>query len=57
MKDLFRKIARWLQPNCPNCKDAKLYKNGNYHFPSYPSMNNIKDLYTCEKCKVEFIPL
>ena len=56
-----RKFFTWFQPNCPNCThelyQPKLYKNGKHHFPENPNMENIKPLYTCEKCKVEFISL
>ena len=50
-------IHEWIRPNCPNCKDAKLWKNGKHHFPENPNIENIKPIYTCEKCKVAFIAL
>ena len=52
-----RDFSRWIQPDCPECADAKLYKNGDHHFPDNCNIENIKDLYTCEKCQKEFIPL
>ena len=52
-----RYIKNELHPDCPECKNAKLKKNGRCHFPKYANLDNIKDLYACEKCNKEFIPL